>query len=351
MPRWWSGCGKGSSMSKRIKCLVWDLDRTLWEGTLTEGGGVVLRDGVRETLEELDKRGILFSIASKNESGPALRRLEELGIADYFLCPEISWDGKAEGIRRIAETLNLKLDAFAIIDDSVFERDAVQYVLPSVSVYPETAVKTLPTLPEFSPRFVTEDSRNRRRMYQADLVRRKAKEHCDSEEEFLRTLDIHATLRPVGEEDLQRVEELTIRTHQLNSTGYTYSYDELVELTRSPGYIFQVCGLRDKYGDSGKVGLLLLKEDADALTVKLLIVSCRVMAYGVGSALLTHAIRMAAERGKRLRAEFLETEHNRIMYVTYKFAGFEEIEEQEERLLLEYRGEGIPALPDYITWD
>ena len=338
-------------MAKRIKCLVWDLDRTLWEGILSEGGGTALREGVKEALEELDRRGILFSIASKNERAPALRRLEELGVADYFLCPEISWDEKVEGIRRIAEALNLKTEAFALIDDSVFERDAVQYALPDVSVYPETAVRTLETLPEFTPRFITEDSRNRRRMYQADLVRRQAKRRFGSDEEFLRTLDIHATLRPVEEADLQRVEELTVRTHQLNSTGYTYSYEELAEMAHSPDYIFQVCGLRDKYGDSGKVGLLLLKKDGDALTIKLLIVSCRVMAYGVGSALLTQAIRLAVGQGKRLRAEFLETEHNRIMYVTYKFAGFEEIEEQGERLLLEYRGEGLPELPGYITWE
>lgn len=338
-------------MEKRIKCLVWDLDRTLWEGTLSEGGGTVLRDGVRETLAELDQRGILFSIASKNEHAPALRRLEELGVADYFLCPEISWDDKSEGIRRIAEALNLKLDAFAFIDDSTFERDAVQYALPEVAVYPETAVGTLATLPEFTPRFITEDSRNRRQMYRADLVRRKVKSRFGSDEEFLRTLDIHAQIRPVQVEDLQRVEELTVRTHQLNSTGYTYSYDELVEMAQSPAYIFQVCGLRDKYGDSGKVGLLLLENGEDLLTIKLLIVSCRVMAYGVGSALLTHAIRLAVGQGKRLRAEFLETEFNRIMFVTYKFAGFEEVEEQGDRLLLEYRGEGLPELPSHICWD
>lgn len=338
-------------MEKRIKCLVWDLDRTLWEGTLSEGGGTVLRDGVRETLAELDQRGILFSIASKNEHAPALRRLEELGVADYFLCPEISWDDKSEGIRRIAEALNLKLDAFAFIDDSTFERDAVQYALPEVAVYPETAVGTLASLPEFTPRFITEDSRNRRQMYRADLVRRKVKSRFGSDEEFLRTLDIHAQIRPVQVEDLQRVEELTVRTHQLNSTGYTYSYDELVEMAQSPAYIFQVCGLRDKYGDSGKVGLLLLENGEDLLTIKLLIVSCRVMAYGVGSALLTHAIRLAVGQGKRLRAEFLETEFNRIMFVTYKFAGFEEVEEQGDRLLLEYRGEGLPELPSHICWD
>ncbi len=336
---------------KRIKCLVWDLDNTLWEGTLSEGGGGTLRPGVRETLAELDRRGILLSIASKNEPGPALRALEALGVADLFLCPQISWDGKAAGIRRIADLLNLKLEAFALIDDSAFERDAVRFALPAVSVYPETALDGLLALPEFTVRFITEDSANRRRMYQADLQRRKAKEeYAGGGEAFLKTLGIEVTLRRVGEEDLRRVEELTIRTHQLNSTGYTYSYEELLALSRSPDYIFLVCGLRDRYGDSGKVGLLLLKREAGFLSIELLIVSCRVMAYGVGGALVAYAVRLARRLGLGLRAPFLRTEHNRVMYITYRFSGFEEIEEDGDRLLLEYHGEGDPALPDYLCW-
>lgn len=337
---------------KLIKCLVWDLDRTLWQGVLSEDGPTPLRPGVRETLAELDRRGILFSIASKNESGPAMQVLEALGIRDYFLCPQISWEDKSSGIQRIAALLNLKLEAFALIDDSPFERDAVQFALPAVSVYPETAVTELPNLPAFTPRFITEDSATRRKMYQADLKRREAQQDFHgSNDAFLNTLQIQVNVHPVREADLQRVEELTIRTHQLNSTGYTYSYEELADLARSPAHLFLVCHMKDRYGDSGRVGLLLLALDQETITIKLLIVSCRVMSYGIGSALLAYAVQLARRMNKRLRAEFLQTAHNRIMYITYKFAGFEEIQAEGARLLLEFQGEQPPELPACLHWD
>ncbi len=336
-----------------VKCLVWDLDRTLWQGVLSEDGPTPLREGVLETLSELDRRGILLSIASKNEPGPALETLAALGVRDYFLCPQISWGDKADGIRRIAEMLNLKLEAFALIDDSAFERDAVQFALPEVSVYPETAVKQLTGFPEFTPRFVTEDSRMRRKMYQDDLLRRQMRESFNggSNEAFLETLGIQISVKPVCEADLQRVEELTVRTHQLNSTGYEYPYEELLRLSRSPDYIFLVCGMKDRYGDSGKVGLLLLALNGGIMTIKLLIVSCRVMSYGVGGALVAYAVQLAGRLGKRLQAEFLQTKHNRIMYITYKFAGFEEIKEDKDSLLLEYQGKEPPVIPAYLHFE
>lgn len=336
-----------------VKCLIWDLDNTLWEGTLSEGGGARLRPGVAQLLRELDRRGILLSVASRNEAAPALERLRALGVEDYFLCPQISWGEKPAAVQRILELLNLKPEAVALIDDNPFERDAVRYRCPRVRVYAETAVDELLSLPEFSPRFITPDSANRRRMYQNDLRRRQARtEFTGPDDAFLRTLDIHISVKPVTEADLQRVEELTVRTHQLNSTGYTYSYEELAEMARSPRYIFRICSMRDRYGDNGKVGLLLLERTGEqALTLKLLIVSCRVMAYGIGSALLAYAIRRAVDAGELLLAEFLQTEHNRIMYITYKFAGFEELREDGDRLLLYFPGDTAPALPDYITWD
>lgn len=336
---------------KKIKCVVWDLDSTLWQGVLSEGDGHELRPGVRAVIEGLDARGIIQSIASKNDSAPALRRLEELGLADYFLCPQINWGAKSDSIKTIAQKLNLKFEAMAFVDDSPFERDEVGFALPLVSVYDAADAHRLLSLPEFQVRFVTEDAKNRRKMYQADLRRTQAEEaFSGGGDAFLATLHMKLTLSPVTEKDLQRVEELTVRTHQLNSTGCTYSYEELLALSRSDEHIFLIAGLTDDYGDSGKVGLLLL-EKSDVLTVKLLIVSCRVMSRGIGSALLSAATQIAHELGLPLRADFLETEHNRIMYITYKLAGFEELDGEAENgaMTLEYQEDAPRPFPPYLT--
>lgn len=333
----------------QIKCVIWDLDNTLWEGVLTEDGGHTLRPGAEETLRELDRRGIIQSVSSKNDFDAARKRLEEKGLWEYFLCPQISWNNKSDGVGTILEMLNIKEEAAAFVDDSAFERDEVQYVYPKVRAYDAKDVGALTRLPEFQVRFITEDAARRREMYRADLERQTAEsDFAGSNEEFLATLHMKMTIEPVTEPELQRVEELTIRTHQLNSTGYTYSYEELKSLIRSPKHRFYICGLEDDYGTSGKVGLLLMEESEEALTIKLLIVSCRVMSRGIGSALLCFATQKAAETGKPLRAEFLETEYNRIMYITYKLSGFEEIEEEGDKVLLQYQHEEPLEIAEYI---
>ncbi len=333
----------------RVKCVIWDLDNTLWEGTLSEGGGAALRPGAREAVLELDRRGIVQSVASKNDRAAALRRLAGFGLEDYFLCPQISWNPKSAGVGEILSTLNIKPEAAALVDDSAFERDEVRRAFPRLHSYDGADLAGMLALPEFQVPFITQDAANRRAMYRADLARQSAEQAFTGDaDDFLATLHMKLDISPVTEADLQRVEELTIRTHQLNSTGYTYSYDELLELSRDPRYIFRICGLTDDYGDSGKVGLLLLENGEDALRLKLLIVSCRVMSRGTGSALLCYATQMAARLGKPLLAEYLETEYNRIMYITYKLAGFEEVEEDGDRLLLRYAQEEPMPFADYL---
>ena len=117
-------------MSKKIKCLVWDLDNTLWDGILLEDGDVVLREGITDILKELDRRGILLSIASKNNREDALEKLREFGIDEYFIYPQIGWGSKADSISEIAASLNISTDTFAFIDDQPSEREEVKFVLP-----------------------------------------------------------------------------------------------------------------------------------------------------------------------------------------------------------------------------
>ncbi|MBE6538227.1 MAG: HAD-IIIC family phosphatase [Ruminococcaceae bacterium] len=333
----------------KIKCLVFDLDSTLWQGVLSEGGGDELIPGMKEFILELDKRGIVMSIASKNEESAALKNLRRFGLEEYFLCPEIGWGAKSESVKNIISSLGIKEGSVGFIDDNPFERDEVAFALPDVRTYDAAEFEDLLTLDEFCPTFITEDAKNRRNMYRADFARKKDEQSFGgSTEEFLMTLGMKLRISRVSEEDLRRVHELTLRTHQLNSTGYTYDFDELRAFIDSPDHIFIIASLEDKYGDSGKVGIILLQKQDGAYLLKLLIVSCRVMSRGVGTALLVHAVRLAKNNGARLLAEFKETEHNRIMYITYKMMGFEDIGEDGDELLLEYMDEALPEYPPYL---
>ena len=337
-------------MSKKIKCIVFDLDGTLWEGTLVENYNVKLKKGVRELLEELDRRGILMSISSKNDYGYAEKKLREEGIFDYFLVPQISWNPKSEAIAEISRLLNLSVKEFAFIDDTRHERDEVSFAHPDIMTLEASRLSSILDMEEFQPRFVTEDSRMRRQLYLNDLQRQNdEKQFNGTNEEFLATLNMRLTVSRVCEGDLERVEELTRRTHQLNSTGRTFSFEELSALIHDDRYIFLIASLENRYGDCGKVGIALLERVENDYVIKLLIMSCRVMTLGVGSALLIHLSHIAERDGKRLVADFVFTDRNRIMYITYKMLGFEdESDEDAEEALLVYDGERR-EIPQYFN--
>lgn len=334
--------------AKTVKCLVWDLDNTLWGGTLLESADVVLREGVEEVLFELDRRGILLSIASKNEYEMAFEKLKEFGLADYFLVPQISWNSKADSVAEIARKLNLSLDTFAFIDDQPFEREEVAFHHKEVRTYDAKDYLHLTERKEFNPRFVTEDSKLRRQMYKQDISRSEQESGFNgSKEDFLKTLEMKLSLAPVKSGDLERVEELTLRTSQLNSTGAIYDYEALTEFISSENHLFEIAGLTDKFGDYGKIGLLLAERSNDILEIKLLLMSCRVMTRGVGSAILAWIINYAEDNGLSLRADFVSTPRNRIMYITYKLMGFEEISRNGDNCTLQYKG-GKKDIPDYL---
>lgn len=335
---------------KKIKCVVWDLDHTVWSGILLEGGELALRPGVREMIEALDQRGILQSVASRNESGPAREQLKRFGLEPYFLHPQINWDPKSESVKRIAERLNLGIDTFAFIDDQIFERDEVRFSMPEVRTYDAAEIARLRDDPDFIPGVITEDARRRREMYQADMVRQDEEAHFKGPNDaFLATLAMEFSVAPAEPADLPRVEELVARTNQLNTTGRIYSYEELAALRESPDHELLVAELSDKHGPYGKIGVVLLHRAEGRWTIKLLLMSCRVMSRGVGGALITLLRREARAAGVRLFADFHATDRNRMMYITYKFAGFSDVAEAEGTALMEADLNEIPDLPGYLS--
>ncbi|MEZ4734314.1 MAG: HAD-IIIC family phosphatase [Caldilineaceae bacterium] len=336
--------------SKSVKCVVWDLDNTLWQGVLLEEETVTLIPGAVDVIKTLDERGILQSLASKNEAALALQKLREFGLEEYFLFPQINWGSKAASVEAIAQALNIGLDTLAFVDDQPFERDEVAFSLPVVRCIDAADLHTLPMRADMTPKFITRDSSQRRQMYRSDMARQEAEAaFTGPTEAFLASLDMVQYIFFAQEEDLQRAEELTVRTNQLNATGYTYSYDELNHFRQSPDYQLLMTSLDDTYGTYGNVGLALLACTADLWTIKLLLMSCRVMSRGVGSVMLTHILQQAKATGVQLQAEFVPTNRNRLMNITYHFAGFEMVEERGALQILHHNLLQVPSFPAYVT--
>jgi len=334
---------------KPIKCVVWDLDDTVWSGVLLEEE-VVLKPEVTRVIRTLDERGVLNSIASRNDADLAMERLESFGLAEYFVCPQIGWGAKSTSIAAIAETLNLGIDSLALVDDQPFEREEVNFAHPDVLCLDGAGnLASLLEVPRLIPRFQTDEQKYRREMYQQEFARNQVENSFDGpSNEFLKTLDLVLNIGPAGDGDLERLEELTERTHQLNSTGYTYGFEELDRLRQSPDHLLLVADLSDKFGWYGKIGLALVERQSDMWILKLLIASCRVMSRGVGSILLHNVMGRAKEAGVKLRAEFRLTGRNRAMHVAYRFAGFQEVERDGDLILLEHGLETVPTIPDYV---
>ncbi|SMC64740.1 HAD-IIIC family phosphatase [Kibdelosporangium aridum] len=306
-----------------VKCLVWDLDNTLWRGTLLEDGGVQVPDEILSVVTELDRRGILQSVASRNDHDHAWERLEKLGIAEYFVLPQIGWGRKSDSVRAIADELGFAQHTIAFIDDQPTERAEVNHHLPEVRCYPAEDAASLTALAEFTPATITADSQHRRAMYQAGF--RRAAERATfvgADDDFLRTLDLRMGIHRATEEDLSRVEELTLRTSQMNATGVHYSDSVLRSLLTDPGHEVLVTTLTDRFGPHGAVGIVLLAKHPATWHLKLLATSCRVVSFGAGTVLLRWLTGQAATAGVHLAADFRRTERNRMMEVAYRFAGF-----------------------------
>lgn len=343
-----------------IKCVVWDLDNTLWDGILTESDAVVLKPEIRTILHTLDQRGILLSIASKNNFDDAAAKLRELGLWDYFLFPEIHWSAKSSSITNIRENLNIGMDTIMFVDDNPFERDEVAKVHPEVVCVDAAEYLRLLDDPLLNPRFITADSARRRIMYMENQERKRDEESFTGpDEEFLASLNMRFAITEACEDDLARAVELTVRTNQLNATGRTYSYDELDALRRSDRHKLFMCELVDRYGSYGKIGLALVECTDTAWHLRLLLMSCRVMSRGVGTVLLGYLMQRARDERVRLLADFVNTGRNRAMYIAFKFNGFNKLKvadkgaapaaENDRIELLEGDLDKVQSWPDYLT--
>ncbi len=312
--------------ARTAKCVVWDLDDTIWRGTLAEDGreGLTLNPSALATVVELDRRGILQSIASKNDPDAALAALRTFGIRDYFLFPQIGWGPKSAGIKQIAEKLEIGLDTFVFIDDQAFERGEVGETLPEVTVLPHTDIPNLLTSPLFDVP-ATPESAKRRALYQIEERRQATFANSDTDYvTFLRGCRIRLEISDLSPAHRERAYELSQRTNQLNVSGTRYSRDD-IEALMNPSAKHQAYILRceDRFGDYGIVGMCVI--DRQAARVQSFMMSCRVQRKRVEQSFfgwLAKELR-AINAGGTIEISHRRTERNQAVVKMLEQLGFE----------------------------
>ena len=318
----------------KVKCLVWDLDNTLWNGTLieTEDPTVLeLNPRVLETIAELDRRGIIQSVASKNDFEPAMDVLRALGIADYFLYPQISWAPKSTSMAQIAKSLNIGIDTLALIDDSAFERQQVHSEWPQVRTYDVTELSGLLEQPEFDVP-ITAESRQRREMYRAEEQRNTLMqaEHTDILA-FLRQCNLKLHIfSPTTEEEKLRCYELILRTNQLNMSGKKYTAKEFDAVLARSGHMNFAFSCEDDFGTYGIVGFGQYRVDHGVMVFTEFAMSCRVAGKFVESALFSDLLkREACSQGV---FQVYKTKKNALLRRTLDNIGFVETDGDKDQV-------------------
>jgi FkbH-like protein len=332
---------------KVAKCLVVDLDNTLWGGIIGEDGMDGIRLGpeypgaayqeLQRALLDLHRRGILLAICSKNNLDDAREVLDHhSGMKlrpEHFSCLRINWNDKAENLREIARELNIGLDALAFLDDNPVERRRLRGALPEVAVIelpgdPMLFARAVRECPLFERLALSSEDQQRGAMYQAQQEREQ-QQRTLSREDFLRSLQQEAEVAPVIKATLARVAQLTNKTNQFNLTTHRWTEQQIADLSASSGWSCFSLRVRDRFGDNGLVGVAMLHCDQDSCEIDTLLLSCRVIGRTVETAFLSFLASHAHKSGaSRLQGWFRPTSKNQPARDFYSSHGFV-IEQQE----------------------
>jgi FkbH-like protein len=300
-----------NSNQPKIKCVVWDLDHTMWNGILLENEAVALRPRVLELLRFFDERGILLSIASKNDEPSAWRRLEELDIAHFFLYPQINWRPKSESIRIIAEQLNIGLDTFAFIDDNPFELEEVSRALKNVACVDAADIDQLFSIPRYQGT-ASGEAKKRSQFYREEFTRKKSASKFGSDYlGFLASCEIKLYIDPYTDDDLDRISELVQRTNQLNFSGRKYLRSEILPILADDELAKYVLRCTDNYGSYGAVGFCITRSVGREIRIEDFMLSCRVQGRFIEQAFFNYLVNAQdGEKPQSLWVNFQPTGRN-----------------------------------------
>ena len=258
----------------KLKLVIWDLDDTFWNGTLSEGG-IEAIDANIQLIKTLTDCGVINAICSKNDEQPVIQKLQELGIADYFVFVSVNWQPKGKRIQLMLKDMGLRAVNCLFLDDNIVNLNEAVYYEPNLNVSEPNIIPNLINYFETQPK--KDLAHSRLNNYKILEKKRKAQSEASDNMEFLFDSETHVELHNDCEAHIDRLAELILRTNQLNYTKRRDSKDELLTLIHDPlvksGYVT----VGDKFGDYGIVGFYAIKNNK---CIHFLF-SCRTIGQGV----------------------------------------------------------------------
>jgi len=334
---------------KRKKCLVLDLDNTLWGGIIGEDGfdGIELsefKEGARykdfqKRIKELKEMGILLAICSKNNYDDAMeviKKHEHMVLREEdFVCTKINWEPKTKNIKEIASELNIGIDSLVFIDDNPVEREVVRENILEVSVpeFPKDTAKLEVFAHDIYKRYFftldnTIEDKNKTKMYKDNVLRNTEKAASIDLESFYKGLNTEIFIREVLPEDIKRAAELTQKTNQFNLTTKRYTEKEISGFASSNNVKIYIASVSDKYGDNGKVSLVIVLIDDENAVFDSFIMSCRVMGRYIEDQIIDYIENDLKENGvKIIKAMYKPTKKNKPVLNFYDRLGYKIINE------------------------
>ncbi len=337
------------------RCLVLDLDNTLWGGVVADDGldNLVLGQGdptgeaflsVQETALALRARGIVLAVCSKNSDANAIlpfrehpdMRLREQHISVF----QANFEDKASNLKAIADALDLGVDSLVLLDDNPAERAQVRAALPEVGVPelppdPAYYARTLLAAGYFETTSFSDEDRERAQMYEANARRVAVRERVADLESYLTSLEMEIDFRPFDEVGRERIAQLVNKSNQFNLTTRRRSPSEIEQLERDRRYATWQIRLRDRFGDNGMISVVVCDTrptgvaraaDAPAWSIDTWLMSCRVLGRRVEEAVLAELVRAAQEQhARRLLGVYVPTERNLLVEDHYSKLGFREL--------------------------
>ncbi len=328
---WWKHLDEEMALSRK-KCLVLDLDNTLWGGVLGEDGidGIKLGGDYpgkaysywQQSLLQLSRNGVILTVCSKNNEADVVEAWEKnphmILRREHFSALRINWRDKATNLRELADELNIGLDSMVFLDDNPSERELVKQMLPEVTVpdFPDKPYQLMPFFKQLVERYfriyrVTEEDRAKTQQYRANAMRQAEMGRFADMESYLYSLDMQLEIIPADEHNLPRIAQMTQKTNQFNLTTKRYTEVEVKQRLEDGWHIYCM-SVSDRFGDNGITGTIFL-EPVDDTTVHIdtLLLSCRILGKGIEEAFVKTVLNLLRLDGYRhVTAAYLPTAKN-----------------------------------------